>query len=62
MNLNQAVKAVESGRMSAKDWAKYAHEWQTSSPRLAIRACNCAQCVVKFPETGGYIALKVKQW
>jgi hypothetical protein len=49
MSLDTAYQQYRNGQLSQKEWNTYAHHWQTSAPRFAIRACQCHECVKNYP-------------
>lgn len=54
MPLQDAENARNWGEISEEQWKRYAHLWQTSAPRFGLRACQCAECVAKYPTAEGY--------
>lgn len=49
LSLDTVLHLAREGRITRAEWLAYAHAWQTGAARFEIRACNCAECVEKFP-------------
>jgi hypothetical protein len=50
LSLASVIKLVALGRVTPEEWRAYAHLWQTSAARIAVRACQCPACVRDYPE------------
>lgn len=50
ISIDEAQRLRKSGKMSNKDWNAFAHAWQNGANRLIIRACDCLECIVKYPD------------
>lgn len=55
--LANARTSFQSGAISKEQWQAYCHHWQTRSARFGLRACQCAECVLAYPASEGYVAL-----
>ena len=48
VTLGQAREAFRSGTWTPEEFDGYCHVWQTSAPRIAVRACQCGECRERF--------------
>jgi hypothetical protein len=55
--LRAILRARSQGLVAEDVWRAYAHAWMTGAPRFgAVRYCNCAECLARFPASDGFRA------